>query len=26
LNDTALAARLAAWRQQQSDAVKERPE
>src|SRR4051812_21851006 len=26
LNDTALAARLAAWRKQQTDAVKERPE
>ncbi|MBV9565043.1 MAG: 5-(carboxyamino)imidazole ribonucleotide mutase [Bradyrhizobium sp.] len=26
LNDTALAGRLAAWRQQQTDAVKERPE
>jgi 5-(carboxyamino)imidazole ribonucleotide mutase len=26
LNDTALAGRLAAWRKQQTDAVKERPE
>jgi 5-(carboxyamino)imidazole ribonucleotide mutase len=26
LNDKALATRLAAWRKQQSDAVKERPE
>jgi 5-(carboxyamino)imidazole ribonucleotide mutase len=26
LNDAALATRLAAWRKQQTDAVKERPE
>ncbi|MEA2980002.1 MAG: hypothetical protein QOF09_1825, partial [Alphaproteobacteria bacterium] len=26
LNDPALAARLAAWRQQQTDSVRERPE